>query len=320
MDQKVPEGEGSTWLRQLRSPGFCKLLRQQASVGARHTHSPSSPHSTGTGGRSPAPQSGWMGQRCRGVHRALGWQQWLCWEGLPSMVHTTACSTSRVDTALSSSTGSLVSRKRQARTAGGPASRQAWLHVCCAYRDPGDGCLSSTCPQVYEEGTHFMMPWFERPTIFNVRARPNVIQSTSGSRDLQMVRAWTLVLSISAPLGWALSWTCRSTLASECSRDRYQTSCQRSTGLLAQSMQSECCRPSSRCRACCACHSLRAHCQSERQPSLFCHRRRPSKASLLNTTPVNCSPCVRCAQPPCISYPWPASAPAAMHGSCRILW
>ena len=28
---------------------------------------------------------------------------------------------------------------------------------------------------------------FERPTIFNVRARPNVIQSTSGSRDLQMV-------------------------------------------------------------------------------------------------------------------------------------
>jgi prohibitin 2 len=33
-----------------------------------------------------------------------------------------------------------------------------------------------------------MIPWFERPIIYDVRARPNVIQSTSGSRDLQMVR------------------------------------------------------------------------------------------------------------------------------------
>ena len=32
-----------------------------------------------------------------------------------------------------------------------------------------------------------MIPWFEWPYIYDVRARPNVIQSTSGSRDLQMV-------------------------------------------------------------------------------------------------------------------------------------
>ena len=32
-----------------------------------------------------------------------------------------------------------------------------------------------------------MIPWFERAIIYDVRARPNVIQSTSGSRDLQMV-------------------------------------------------------------------------------------------------------------------------------------
>ena len=32
-----------------------------------------------------------------------------------------------------------------------------------------------------------MLPWFERPVIYDVRARPNVITSTSGSRDLQMV-------------------------------------------------------------------------------------------------------------------------------------
>ena len=32
-----------------------------------------------------------------------------------------------------------------------------------------------------------MVPWFMRPIIYDVRARPNVITSTSGSRDLQMV-------------------------------------------------------------------------------------------------------------------------------------
>lgn len=39
-----------------------------------------------------------------------------------------------------------------------------------------------------------MIPWFERPIIYDVRARPNVIQSTSGSRDLQMVRLGMLLL------------------------------------------------------------------------------------------------------------------------------
>ena len=33
-----------------------------------------------------------------------------------------------------------------------------------------------------------MVPWFERPIIYDVRARPSLIQSQSGSRDLQMVR------------------------------------------------------------------------------------------------------------------------------------
>ena len=37
-----------------------------------------------------------------------------------------------------------------------------------------------------------MIPWFEWPYIYDVRARPNVIQSTSGSKDLQMVRSVTL--------------------------------------------------------------------------------------------------------------------------------
>lgn len=49
------------------------------------------------------------------------------------------------------------------------------------------GCAS---PQVYAEGTHLMVPWFERPIIYDVRARPSLINSQSGSRDLQMVRVF----------------------------------------------------------------------------------------------------------------------------------
>lgn len=52
---------------------------------------------------------------------------------------------------------------------------------------------------VYEEGTHFMLPWFERPIIYDVRARPNVITSTSGSRDLQMVNIGLRVLTRPMP-------------------------------------------------------------------------------------------------------------------------
>lgn len=49
--------------------------------------------------------------------------------------------------------------------------------------------------QVYQEGTHVMVPWFERPIIYDVRARPSLISSTSGSRDLQMVNIGLRVLT-----------------------------------------------------------------------------------------------------------------------------
>ncbi|XP_077244958.1 prohibitin-1, mitochondrial-like [Tasmannia lanceolata] len=49
--------------------------------------------------------------------------------------------------------------------------------------------------RVYPEGTHFMIPWFERPTIYDVRARPHLVESTSGSRDLQMVKIGLRVLT-----------------------------------------------------------------------------------------------------------------------------
>lgn len=50
--------------------------------------------------------------------------------------------------------------------------------------------------QVYPEGTHLMVPWFERPVIYDVRARPHLVESTSGSRDLQMVNTFFLIILI----------------------------------------------------------------------------------------------------------------------------
>mmetsp|Transcript_38635 Transcript_38635/g.46775 ORF Transcript_38635/g.46775 Transcript_38635/m.46775 type:complete len:288 (+) Transcript_38635:119-982(+) len=53
--------------------------------------------------------------------------------------------------------------------------------------------------EVYEEGTHLRIPWLERVTIYDVRAKPNMITSTSGSRDLQMVNISLRVLTRPVP-------------------------------------------------------------------------------------------------------------------------
>ncbi|PON91912.1 Prohibitin [Trema orientale] len=53
--------------------------------------------------------------------------------------------------------------------------------------------------KVYPEGTHFIIPWFERPIIYDVRARPHLVESTSGSRDLQMVKIGLRVLNRPMP-------------------------------------------------------------------------------------------------------------------------
>ncbi|KAJ1936296.1 Prohibitin-1, subunit of the prohibitin complex (Phb1p-Phb2p), partial [Linderina pennispora] len=37
------------------------------------------------------------------------------------------------------------------------------------------------------EGTHFLIPWLQRAIIFDVRTRPRLISTTTGSKDMQMV-------------------------------------------------------------------------------------------------------------------------------------
>ncbi|QDS71689.1 prohibitin subunit [Venturia effusa] len=50
-------------------------------------------------------------------------------------------------------------------------------------------------PDIYAEGTHFRIPWFETPITYDVRARPRNIASLTGTKDLQMVNITCRVLS-----------------------------------------------------------------------------------------------------------------------------
>ncbi|XP_044590065.1 prohibitin-2 [Cotesia glomerata] len=48
---------------------------------------------------------------------------------------------------------------------------------------------------IFTEGLHFRMPWFQYPIIYDIRSRPRKISSPTGSKDLQMVNISLRVLS-----------------------------------------------------------------------------------------------------------------------------
>ncbi|CAB3381698.1 Hypothetical predicted protein [Cloeon dipterum] len=48
---------------------------------------------------------------------------------------------------------------------------------------------------VFAEGMHFRIPWFQYPIIYDIRSRPRKISSPTGSKDLQMVNISLRVLS-----------------------------------------------------------------------------------------------------------------------------
>lgn len=54
--------------------------------------------------------------------------------------------------------------------------------------------LSGVQPNIYPEGTHFIMPWFQRPVVYDVRAKPRNVASLTGTKDLQMVNITCRVL------------------------------------------------------------------------------------------------------------------------------
>ncbi|XP_035697657.1 prohibitin-2-like [Branchiostoma floridae] len=47
---------------------------------------------------------------------------------------------------------------------------------------------------IYTEGLHFRIPWFQYPIIYDIRSRPRIISSPTGSKDLQMVQISLRVL------------------------------------------------------------------------------------------------------------------------------
>lgn len=63
---------------------------------------------------------------------------------------------------------------------------------------------------LYREGLHFRIPWFQYPIIYDIRAKPSNIASKTGSKDLQMVDIslrvlsrpdWTMLPTIHRQLG-----------------------------------------------------------------------------------------------------------------------
>ncbi|XP_060066358.1 prohibitin-2-like [Ylistrum balloti] len=55
--------------------------------------------------------------------------------------------------------------------------------------------ISGVQQNVYPEGLHFRIPWFQYPIIYDIRARPRKLSSPTGSKDLQMVNISLRVLS-----------------------------------------------------------------------------------------------------------------------------
>merc|ERR1711971_722126 len=49
-------------------------------------------------------------------------------------------------------------------------------------------------PNVTGEGTHFMIPWVQRPILYDIRSRPKNVPSITGSKDLQNVNITLRIL------------------------------------------------------------------------------------------------------------------------------
>jgi prohibitin 2 len=55
--------------------------------------------------------------------------------------------------------------------------------------------LTGVQEDIFAEGLHFRLPWFQYPIIYDIRSRPRKISSPTGSKDLQMVNISLRVLS-----------------------------------------------------------------------------------------------------------------------------
>jgi prohibitin 2 len=55
--------------------------------------------------------------------------------------------------------------------------------------------LGGIQPDIYKEGLHFRVPWFQYPIIYDIHAKPRSLTSPTGTKDLQIVNISLRVLS-----------------------------------------------------------------------------------------------------------------------------
>ncbi|GAA5916088.1 prohibitin subunit PHB2 [Sporobolomyces salmoneus] len=91
--------------------------------------------------------------------------------------------------ALLGGTGGLV-----LLAAGGLAINASLFNVDGGHRAVKYTRLHGVTDEVFAEGTHFAIPWFETPIIYDVRSKPRSIASLTGTKDLQMVNITCRVL------------------------------------------------------------------------------------------------------------------------------
>ncbi|KAH7701983.1 PHB-2 protein [Aphelenchoides avenae] len=82
-----------------------------------------------------------------------------------------------------------------AAVAGGYAIMNSIFTVEAGHRAIMFNRVGGLGQEIYKEGLHFRVPWFQYPIIYDIRARPNQIRSPTGSKDLQMVNIGLRVLS-----------------------------------------------------------------------------------------------------------------------------
>ncbi|KLO15986.1 hypothetical protein SCHPADRAFT_870395 [Schizopora paradoxa] len=78
---------------------------------------------------------------------------------------------------------------------GGMALNASLFNVDGGHRAIKYTRLNGVSNEVYREGTHFLIPWFETPIVYDIRAKPRSIPSLTGTKDLQMVNITCRVLS-----------------------------------------------------------------------------------------------------------------------------
>ncbi|KAM0748659.1 hypothetical protein T439DRAFT_327922 [Meredithblackwellia eburnea MCA 4105] len=78
--------------------------------------------------------------------------------------------------------------------AGGYMINSALFNVDGGHRAIKYTRLNGVSSKIYTEGTHLLIPWFETPITFDIRTKPTVIPSLTGTKDLQMVDIQVRVL------------------------------------------------------------------------------------------------------------------------------